>query len=47
MRVPRETDADQPDNPAWPKADHRARTELCTWGGNELREAKGMAEDRP
>jgi len=28
MRVPSKADVDQLDNPAWPKANHRARTEF-------------------
>ena len=36
-------DVDKLANPAWSKANHRARTELCTQGGNKLREAKAMA----
>ena len=29
-RVPRKVDANQLDNPTWPKTNHQARTELCT-----------------
>jgi hypothetical protein len=37
------TDVGKLANPAWSKANHQARTELCTQGGNKLRGAKGMA----
>jgi hypothetical protein len=32
MSAPRYAVVNQPDNPASPKANHRARTELCTYG---------------
>ena len=46
-RAPSKAGADQLDNPAWPKANHQVRTELCIQGGNELCEAKGMAVYQP
>ncbi len=34
-------------NPAWPKPNQQARTELCIQGGNKLCGAKGKANCRP
>jgi len=34
MRAPRKTEVNELDKPAWPKANHRASTELCTGKGN-------------
>ena len=47
MGVPSEADVSKLDNPAWPKPNQQARTELCAYGGNEICEAKGMANCRP
>jgi hypothetical protein len=45
--APSEAGADKLDNPAWPKPNQQARTELCTYGGNEMCGARGMADCRP
>ena len=47
MSSAKEADVSKLDNPAWSKANHQARTELCMQGGNELRGAKGKASCRP
>ena len=41
MGAPSEAGVYKPDNPARPKANHRAGTELCMQGGNELHGAIG------
>lgn len=40
------TDVDKLANTAWPKPDQQAGTGLCMQGGNKLRGAKGMADNR-
>ncbi len=43
----KKADADKLDNPARPKPNQRAGTELCTYGGNEICKAKGKVDCRP